>query len=49
MNSQHQVIFQSIEYYFKINFNNRFKEIKRVPLNSLLLQMIAMGLKDVRK
>lgn len=33
---------------------NEFKEfttpeIKRVPLNSLLLQMIAMGLKDVRK
>ena len=24
-------------------------EIKRVPLNSLLLQMISMGLKDVRK
>ena len=24
-------------------------EIRRVPLNSLLLQMIAMGLKDVRK
>lgn len=36
------------------NDYNEFKEfttpeIKRVPLNSLLLHMISMGLKDVRK
>jgi HrpA-like RNA helicase len=32
------------------NFNEfTTPEIKRVPLNSLLLQMISMGLKDVRK
>jgi HrpA-like RNA helicase len=40
-------------FYSEADYNNfnefTTPEIKRVPLNSLLLQMIAMGLQNVRK